>query len=155
MGRPERARSPGGAGTDLGSGSDQAGVTSESSGPDAQLAHPPAPQAALATRARLRYHLLPARGRMMAEEEDFESRQFLSFDLICSRPRPTSLPQRAWPIGHGSPVVLRARGVARQERAPRTTSPVMHRAQSAYARSLFALPFRLLALSRGRPQGGV
>lgn len=43
----------------------------------------------------------------MAEEEDFESRQFLSLDLICSRPRRLPLPLRAWPLGYGSPVLPR------------------------------------------------
>lgn len=141
MGRPERARPPGAVGTDLGSGSGQVGVVaSESCGPDAQ----PACQLPSGSRySPLRHHLLPARWRMMAEEEDFESRQFLLLDLICSRPRRLPLPPRAWPLGYGSAVPPRG--------TPRSATANYHSHDASLPESpacfLFALPFRLLALS--------
>lgn len=82
----------------------------------------------------------------MAEEEDFESRQFLSFDLICSSPGRPPLPVRARPTGYG--VRFPGEGAAGAAGArPGTTRPVLHR-----ARRLRPLPSarssRLLALSR-------
>lgn len=57
---------------------------------------------------------------------DFESRQFLSFDLICRRPGPASpAPARARPVGYSGPLILRGARLDASESRPRTTIPIL------------------------------
>lgn len=101
--------------------------------------------------SRLGYHLLPTRPRMMAEEEDFESRQFLSLVLICSRPRRLPLPLRAWPLGYGS--LVRPRKARRSATSNYNSheTPRPERFRELLLRPLFSPSGSFSA----RPQGGV